>query len=107
MEAHHGVAIRSTYTNEIAGKTFTHYIAESVGKQLFERLTPAKFFSLLMNGSTDHANVDDEMFMAVWCDSNGTDEKIHTRTTYFYVGRPSSVDATRLFESLRDALLQL
>ena len=60
----------------------------------------AKFFSLLMDGSTDHANVDDEMFIAVWCDSNGTDEKIHTKTTYFYVGRPSTVDDTGLFESL-------
>ena len=107
LEAHHGVAIGSTYTNEIAGKNFTHYITESIRKQLFKRLAQAKFFSLLMDGSTDHANIDDEMFMAVWCDSNGTDEKIHTRTTYFYVGRPSTVDATGLFKSLKDALLQL
>ena len=69
LEARHGVAIGSAYTNEIAGKTFTHYIAESRRQQLLLKLTQAKFVSLLMNGSTDKGNADDEVFMVVWCDS--------------------------------------
>ena len=53
LEVHHGVAIGSTYTNEIACKSFTHFIAKSQRRQLFEKLTQAKFFSLLIDGSTD------------------------------------------------------
>ena len=107
LEARHGVGIGTTYTNEIAGKTFAHYIAESNRQQLLEKLAQAKFFSLLIDGSTDTGNVDNELFMVVWCDCDGADEKIHTRTTYFHVGRPSTVDAAGLFQGLRDALLKL
>lgn len=60
-----------------------------------------------MDGSTDKANVDNEVFMAVWCDVNGADEKIHTQTSYFHVGRPSTVDAAGLFQSLSIALREL
>ena len=67
----------------------------------------AKFFSLLIDGSTDKDNVDDEVFMVVWCDSSGTDKKMHTRTTYFHVCRPKTVDANGLLLSLKSALLRL
>ena len=107
LEARHGVAIGTTYTNEIAGKTFTHFIAESNRQQLLARLAQAKFFSLLIDGSTDTGNIDNELYMVVWCDCDGTDEKIHTRTTYFHVGRPSTVDAAGLFHSLGEALRKL
>ena len=107
LEARHGVSIGSSYTNEIAGKSFSHYVAQSQRQQVLERIAQAKFFSLLIDGSTDKANVDNEVFMAVWCDTNGTDEKIHTKTSYFHVGRPSTVDAIGLFQSLSDALRKL
>ena len=103
LEARHGVAIGSAYTNEIAGKTFTHYIAESQRLQLFE----AKYFSILMDGSTDKGNIEDEVFMVVWCDVTGVNEKISTRTTFFHVNRPNSADAAGLFQSLQTALLRL
>ncbi len=90
LEACHGVAIGTTYTNEIGGKTFTHYIAESNRQQLLERHAQAKFFSLLIDGSTDTGNINNELYMVVWCDCDGSDEMIHTRTTYFHVGRPST-----------------
>ena len=45
--------------------------------------------------------------MVVWCYCDGTDEKIHTRTTYFHVGRPSTVDAAGLFHNLGEALRKL
>ena len=107
LEARHGVEIGTAYTNEIACKSFTHYIAESQHRQLFEKLAHAKFFSLLIDGSTDKGNADDEVFMAVWCDSSSTDEKMHTRTTYFHICRPKTVDANGLFLSLKSALLRL
>ena len=107
LEARHGVSIGSSYTNEIAGKTFSHYIAQSHQQQLLERIAQAKFFSVLIDGSTDKGNIDNEVFMAVWCDTDGTDENMHTQTSYFHVGRPSTVDATGLFQCLSNALGKL
>ena len=74
---------------------------------MLERIAEAKFFSLLIDGSTDKANADNEVFMAVWCDTDGSDEKIHTQTSYFHVGRPSTVDAAGLFQNLSIALQKL
>ena len=50
-----------------------------------------------MDGFTDKASVDNEVFMAVCRDLNGAIEKTHIQTFYFHVGRPSSVDAAGLF----------
>ena len=52
LEARHGVSIGSSYTNEIAGKTFTHYVVQSQRQQVLDRIVQAKFFSLLIDGST-------------------------------------------------------
>ena len=101
------MSIGNSYTNKIAGKTFSHYVAESYRQQVVKRVAQGPFFSLLVDSSTDKANVDNETFMAVWCDVNGADEMIYTQTSYFHVGRPSSVDASGLFHSLSIALQEL
>lgn len=74
---------------------------------MVKRVAQAPFFSLLVDSSTDKANVDNEAFMAVWCDVNGADEVIHTQTSYSHIGRPSSVDASGLFHSLSMALREV
>ena len=61
LETQHGVDVGATYTNENAIKTFCHFIAESQREELAESLSNAKFFSLLMDGSTDKGNIDDEL----------------------------------------------
>ncbi len=42
LEARHGVSIGSSYTNEIAGKSFFHYVAQSHRQQVLERIAEAK-----------------------------------------------------------------
>ena len=42
-------------------------------------VTNAKFFSILMDGSTDVGKIDDELFLVQWCDIDEIDEKIHPR----------------------------
>ena len=79
LEARHRVEIGSTYTNDNAGKTFVHYIAESRKQELVDDVKKAKFFSLLIDGSTDKGNYDNEVVMVALCDTEGIDEKIHTR----------------------------
>ena len=59
-----------------------------------------------MDGSTDVSNIDEEMFLVLWCDTDGNDEKVHSRMQFFLVMRPESVNATGLFDCLQKALQQ-
>jgi hypothetical protein len=86
LEAKHGVNVGTAYRNPNAGKTFCHFIAESRREQLVEKLTKAKCFSLLIDGSMDAGNVDDEIFLVLWCDidrRHSGDEMVHTNMSYF------------------------
>ena len=104
LESHHGVNLGTSYINETAGKERIHYIAESRRQELRQKLAKAKFFSLLLDGSTDAANIDNEIILAVWCDRDGGDEKIHSRMEYFTGVRPQAVTAEGLFKVLETAL---
>lgn len=79
LEERHGVNLGSAYRHENAGKEFVHYIAETRRQNVFTTLSKAKFFSLLMDGSTDYSNADNELLLVLWCDPDGTDERIHTQ----------------------------
>lgn len=60
-----------------------------------------------MDGSTDTANIDDEMFLVLWCDVDHDDEMVHTNMSYFAVARPKHVDAQGLFDCLQSSLCRL
>ena len=107
LEAHHDVDVGKAYTNEIACKTFCHYIAESRREDLSKCLSRAKFFSLLMDSSTDSGNVDDELFLLLRCDMDGSDEMVHSRMSYFTVARPKTVTGRGLVECMQGALSRL
>ena len=104
LEAHHGVHVGTSYINENAGKEMIHYIAESRRHKLSEKLGKANFFSILLDGSTDKGNIDNELFLVVWCDSDRASEKIHTRMDYLTTLQPHSVASQGLFEALENAL---
>ena len=107
LEKHHGVNIGSTYLNSNACKTFCKFIAESKRLDLCKIIANAKFFSILMDGSTDISNIDEEMFLVLWCDVDGNDEKVHSRMQFFSVLRPDRANAAGLFECLQKSLQQL
>ena len=107
LEAHRGVNVGTAYTNEPAGKTVCHYIAESKREELLKCLAKAKFFSVLMDGSTDSGNIDNELFLVLWCDIDGSDEKVHTRMNFFAVTRPEAVTGQGLFNYLEGGLGRL
>ena len=104
LEARHGVNLGSSYLHENAGKEFAHYIAESRRQDLLSTITKAKFFSRLMDGSTDQSNAVNELLLVLWCDPDGVDEKIHTRMSYLAIHKPQHVTAEGLFESLKYGL---
>ena len=93
----------------ILPKPFCHYniIAETNRETLAKSISTAKFFSILMDGTTDIGVVDDEMFLAVWCEVDGSDERVHTRLSYFSLNRPKEVTAVGLLECLQTALGRL
>ena len=97
LEKHHGVDIGTNYLNESAGRTFIHYIAEAKRQQVVQAVHSAKFFSLLLDGSTDKDNID-KLVLVIWCDTDGNDEKIHTRISYLSVVWPQTTNAQGLFD---------
>ena len=104
LEARHGINLGTSYLTEPAGRTFLHFIAEAKRLEIVQILQKAIFFSLLLDGSTDTANIENELLLAVWFDPDGVDEKVYTRTSYFNISRPSSATAAGLFEVVQDAL---
>ena len=106
LQTKHGIDIgKTSYTNETSAKTFIHFIAEAQRQDLFCIIQNAKFYSILLDGSTDTGNFDNELVLIVWFDRNSDgDEKVYTRTTYLKVIKPSSVTGTGLFEVLQEAL---
>ena len=57
-----------------------------------------------MDGTTDKGNIDDEMFLALWCDVESTDKKVHKRMSYFGSSKPKEVNAQGLFDCLQTPL---
>ena len=101
LETRYGVNVGTSYVNENAGKDFMHYIAESRRQELKEKLAKAKFSSLLQDVSTDAGNVHNEVFLAVWWNCNGSDQKVHTRMEQVTVVRPQSVTAKVFLKCLK------
>jgi len=104
LEALHGVDLGSTYCNDVACKMFCHFIAQSKRQSLMNKLTTANYFSLLLDGSTDCSNIQNIMFLAIYCDHNSSDEKVHSRMTYLTVDHPSSATGEGLVTSLENSL---
>ena len=106
LEARHGVNIGSSYTTETAARSFIHFIAETKRNKLTLSLQQGKFFSLLLDGSTDSRNIENEIMVVVWFDKNsqGCNERVIIRTSYLKVSRPSTANAKGIFEVLEAAL---
>ena len=104
LEARHGVSVGTSYANEIAGKTFTQYIAKAKLQELAEKL---EHVSSLMDGRTDSSDSENEIFMVVSCDAKSSDEMVHTKTDFLCVVIPSTTTASGLLECVNVALCKL
>ena len=62
-----------------------------------------------MDSTTDKGNIhaDDEMFLVLWCDVDGSDEKVRTRMQFFAVARPTGLTTAGLFECLQISLQRI
>ena len=57
-----------------------------------------------MDGSIHTCNIHDEVFLVLWCDTDGKDEKVHTRMSFFAVARPETVTGRGLIDCMECAL---
>ena len=102
----HGVNIGTNYTTETSARSFIHFMAEAQRKKLVTVLQQAKFFSILLDGSTDSRNIENELLLVVWLDKDGqtNGERVVTRTSYLKVTRPLTATAKGIFDVLQTAL---
>ena len=69
------------------------FIARDLKEQLSQALCNSKFFSIQMDGSTDSANIEEELFLTIYFDPHGSDGSVHIRNNYFCVRQPKSVNS--------------
>ena len=60
-------------------------------KSIATSVSKARFFSIVMDGSTDKGNIDDELFLVLWCDIDSREERVLTEMSYLSVSRPKAV----------------
>ncbi len=104
LQETHGIDLGTGYKNEKACAYFVRYIGQSLKESLTEELQRAKFFSIQTDGSSDIANVEEELFLALYCDPHGHDHKLHVRSRFLTVLQPKSVNASGLFDCFSRAM---
>ena len=110
LESQHGVNLGPAYRTPDSAKAFTSCIAESLHQEFLDKLsssTGSKFFSFLIDGTTDAGNQEDELVVLVYCDKDEATSEITTCTHYFSVHTPSRTDASGILSCIRDALKQV
>ena len=104
LQERHKVQIGGSYRNNQACATFTDFISEELKVRLHDNLSKCKFYSIQMDGSTDSANKENELFLVVYFDPYSTDGTVRICNQYLCVRQPKSVNAAGLLETLQRAL---
>ena len=100
-----GVDIGSSYRGADCAKIFMHFIAESQRQCFLHSLpTTTKFFSFLMDGSTDAANTEVELVLVMYCCKDDFAREVRSCTRYLAVVNPTHGNAD---ESLGRALWRI
>ena len=107
LEARHDVDLGHAYKTAPSAKLFTHYIAESQRQQFLQALFEMKFYSLLMDGSTDAGNIEQELVILLSCKKDDRAEEIQSYTRFFSVATPEKADASGLVKCLSQSLSPL
>ena len=104
LEERHGVDLGQGYKNNQACAEFIDFIALEQQQNLAKSLSKAHFFSLQADSSTDSGNVEDEVFLVVFCDLYSPNGKVGVTSQFLTVRRPNSCTAQGLFTCLQAAL---
>ena len=83
----YGVEIGASYRNDHGCASFVEAIAADLQRKLKQKMSNAKFFSLLLDSSIDCSNVEEELFLALFFDpySSAEEGTVHIRDNFFAV----------------------
>ena len=104
LEERHGVKVGSNYLTNNAAKDFIHFIARYMRTDVVSEVSRTKFFSIYLDGSTDKGNVDNDLMMVCWCDTNAEDKKLHTKIGFLAIDWLTTTNAEGLYKSLQHRL---
>ena len=107
LESRHGVNLGPAYRTLDSVKVFTGYIAASLHQGFLDKLsssTSPKFFSFLIDGTTDAGNQEDQLIVLAYCDKNEATSEVTACTRYFSVHTPPRADASGILSCTGDAL---
>ena len=65
------------------------------------------FFSIQVDGSCDSANLEDELFIALYFDPYTSDREVHVCSKFLSVRQPTSTNAAGLFEAFTRAIARV
>ena len=104
LELRHGVDFGQAYKTKDSANVFSHYIAEGQHQELLESLSTSRFYSFLIDGSTDRGNVEDELIVILYSIEDTVAEEIGTHSRFFSLQEPKKADADGLIGCLGRAL---
>ena len=107
LQSRHGVSIGSTYVTSQSAKLFTHYIALAQREGFISQLSVTKFYSFLMDGSTDAGNIKQELVLISFCIKDDSAQKVRSCTKLHSLSSPEKADADGLIKCLSSALHSL
>ena len=73
--------LRASYQNDVGCSSFVEAIAADLQEKLKKKINNAKFFSLLLDSTTDCSNVEEELFLILFFDPciNADNGTVHVR----------------------------
>ena len=117
LEKRHGVSHGSSYSNRTAATNFISYQSDQLKSQLSKDIANAKFFSVIFDGTTDCAVVEQEAVFAIYFDpdpdlddasaNDGQEPKVKVQMGFLSVENLTSSTAEGVVGGIKSALESL
>lgn len=105
LEEKHKVDVKGAYRNAKACGTFIEYIGDDLKRQLNADLAKAKFFSVLCDGSTDSAVIEEEVIYALHFDPSPLNsDSVQVKTSFLHMHQMRHQNADGIANTLNDTL---
>ena len=107
LKQHHKVDVGHAYNTGDSARLFTSFIARSQCQSFLDSLPSGGFFSLLMDGSVDAGNLEDELIVFVHCCIDDAEQEMTTCSQFLSLYNPQKADASGLLQCIGEAMYLL
>ena len=104
LEERHDVDIGPAYCSDTSCQLFTHYIAQSQREGFVKAFSNKRFFSFMMDGTTNSGNLEDELIVVLYCQRDDASGEMKSCARYLTVVNPEKANAEGLAKCLGEAL---